>query len=37
VYGEIVEKGLPRLGAALSGLADSGIDADESAAEAARA
>jgi ATP-binding cassette subfamily B protein len=39
VYGEIVEKGLPRLGVALSGLGDSGIDADEraGAAEAARA
>ena len=33
VYDEIVEKGLPRLGAALSGLSDSGNDADERAAE----
>jgi ABC-type multidrug transport system ATPase subunit len=36
VYGEIVEKGLPRLGElALSGLDD--VDPDERAAEAARA
>ena len=35
VYGEIVEKGLPRLGVALSGLDDS--DPDQRAAEAARA
>jgi ABC-type multidrug transport system fused ATPase/permease subunit len=31
LYAEIVEKGLPRLGVALSGLADTGIDPDESA------
>jgi ATP-binding cassette subfamily B protein len=40
LYAEIVEKGMPRLGAALSGLADTGIDPDEQAAgttEAARA
>ena len=35
LYAEIVEKGLPRLGAALSGLGD--VDPDERAAEAARA
>jgi ABC-type multidrug transport system fused ATPase/permease subunit len=35
VYGEIVEKGMPRLGAALSGLDDA--DPDQRAAEAARA
>jgi ABC-type multidrug transport system fused ATPase/permease subunit len=34
VYGEIVEKGMPRLGVALSGLGDGGIDPDERAAEA---
>jgi ATP-binding cassette subfamily B protein len=33
VYGEIVEKGMPRLGVALSGLGDGGIDPDERAAE----
>ncbi len=37
LYAEIVEKGMPRLGAALSGLGDSGIDPDERAAEAAPA
>ena len=40
VYGEIVEKGMPRLGVALSGLGDGGIEPDEQdgqAAEAARA
>ncbi len=40
VYGEIVEKGMPRLGVALSGLGDGGIEPDEldgKAAEAARA
>jgi ATP-binding cassette subfamily B protein len=35
LYAEIVEKGLPRLGVALSGLGDTGIDPDERAAEAA--
>jgi ABC-type transport system involved in cytochrome bd biosynthesis fused ATPase/permease subunit len=35
LYAEIVEKGLPRLGAALSGLGD--VDPDEAAAEAAPA
>jgi ABC-type multidrug transport system fused ATPase/permease subunit len=35
LYAEIVEKGLPRLGAALSGLGD--VDPDERAAETARA
>jgi ABC-type multidrug transport system fused ATPase/permease subunit len=33
LYAEIVEKGLPRLGAALSGLGDTGIDPDERAVE----
>jgi ATP-binding cassette subfamily B protein len=37
LYAEIVEKGMPRLGVALSGLGDGGIDPDEQAAEAARA
>jgi ABC-type multidrug transport system fused ATPase/permease subunit len=37
VYGEIVDKGMPRLGAALSGLDDSDIDPDERAAETVRA
>jgi ABC-type multidrug transport system ATPase subunit len=37
LYAEIVEKGMPRLGVALSGLGDGGIDPDERAAEAARA
>jgi ATP-binding cassette subfamily B protein len=35
LYAEIVEKGMPRLGVALSGLADSGIDPDEEKAGAA--
>ncbi len=36
VYGEIVEKAMPRLGVELSGLGDSGIDLDERAAESVR-
>jgi ATP-binding cassette, subfamily B, bacterial len=35
LYAEIVDKGMPRLGVALSGLADSGIDPDEERAGAA--
>ena len=35
LYAEIVDKGMPRLGVALSGLADSGIDPDEEKARAA--
>jgi ABC-type multidrug transport system fused ATPase/permease subunit len=35
LYAEIVDKGMPRLGVALSGLGDSGIDPDEEAARAA--
>jgi len=35
LYAEIVDKGMPRLDVALSGLADSGIDPDEEKAEAA--
>ena len=37
VYGEIVEKGMPRLDVALSGLDDTDIDPDERAAETVRA
>ncbi len=37
LYAEIVDKGLPRLGVALSGLGDTGVDPDERAAETARA
>jgi ATP-binding cassette subfamily B protein len=35
LYAEIVDKGMPRLGVALSGLADTGIDPDEERAKAA--
>jgi ABC-type multidrug transport system fused ATPase/permease subunit len=35
LYAEIVDKGMPRLGVALSGLADSGIDPDEEEARTA--
>jgi ABC-type multidrug transport system fused ATPase/permease subunit len=36
LYAEIVDKGMPRLGVALSGLADSGIDEEEKAEAASR-
>jgi ATP-binding cassette subfamily B protein len=36
LYAEIVDKGMPRLGVALSGLADSGIDEEEKAEAATR-